>query len=559
MLTKILPGLEWLRHYDRHDTGRDLSAGLIVAVMLVPQGMAYAMLAGLPPVIGLYASTLPLDLYALFGSPRQLAVGPVAMVSLLVLAGVSKLAEPGSGEYVGLVLLLTLMVGGIQLAMGLLRLGFFANFISHAVISGFSSAAAIIICLSQLHHLLGVNLSAGHSVFHLLMEVGQRIAETNPATLAIGLGSIAVLALSKMKAPHSPAPLLVVAGGALVVYGLRLDRFGVQVVGGLPEGLPRFSLPALDIERLALLLPTALTILFVGFMESIAVAESVAAKEKYRIDSNRELKGLGLANIVSSLFSGYVVTGGFSRTAVNYQAGARSGLASLFTASFVILTLLFLTPLFHYLPKSALAAIIMVAVLGLVDMKQAKHLFRVKKIDGWTLILTFIATLTFGSRHGILLGIAFSLLIFIWRSAHPHTAELGYLEKEKVFRNLKRFSEAKAYPEAMILRVDASLYFANMAFLENRLRRGIADRPDLRWIVLDLSGVNDMDAVAIETLEGIISDYQDRHIRFLFAGMKGPVRDIVARAEWGKKYGESVDYLSIQHALRDIGLMEKEH
>jgi SulP family sulfate permease len=349
-----------------------------------------------------------------------------------------------------------------------------------------------------------------------------------------------------------------VAGGVLLVYAFRLDRFGVPIVGDLPQGLPRFSLPPFDPGRLGILFPTALTILFVGFMESIAVAESIAVKEKYKIDSNLELKGLGLANIISSLFSGYPVTGGFSRTAVNYQAGARSGLASLFTALFVILTLLFLTSLFYYLPKAVLAAIIMVAVTSLINLKEAKRLFRVRRIDGWTLVFTFGLTLILGSRYGILFGMAFSLIVFIWRSAHPHTAELGYLEKEKVFRNVKRFPEAKTYPGVLILRVDASLYFANMAFLENLLRKSIVERPETRWIVLDLSGVNDIDAVAIDTLEGIMRDYQERRIRFLFAGMKGPVRDLVARAEWEEKYGRSIAYVSLEQALQDIGFARED-
>ncbi len=555
MPQKIIPALEWLKKYERSDIGKDLSAGLIVAVMLVPQGMAYAMLAGLPPVIGLYASTFPLIAYALFGSSRQLAVGPVAMISLLVFSGVSKLAQPGSGQYVSLVVVLTLMVGFIQVAMGFLRMGSFVNFLSHAVISGFTSAAAIVIWLSQLNHLLGIKLSAGHSVIHLVVEAGQRIGEIHPVTLAIGMASIALLLIFKRKMPNFPGPLLVVAGSVLLVGFLRLDRMGVKIVGDVPRGLPGLSLPALRPESFGILLPTALTVLFVGFMESIAVAESIAAKERYKIDSNLELKGLGLANIVSSFLSGYPVTGGFSRTAVNYQAGARTPFASIFTALIVILTIVLLTPLFYHLPNAVLAAIIMVAVIGLIDVRDAKHLFRVKKIDGWTFLLTFIATLVFGSQKGILMGVAFSLLVFIWRSSHPHTAEIGYLEKEGVFRNVNRFPEAKTFPEVLILRIDASLYFANMAFCENLLRKKIADEPDLKWILIDLSGVNDIDAVAIDTLEELMEDYQEKGIDFLFAGMKGPVRDLVARAGWNEKYGKRIQYFSIKHALQVIGMM----
>ena len=554
VLQTIIPAFEGLRNYKRNDIRGDLSAGAIVAVMLVPQGMAYAMLAGLPPVMGLYASTLPLIAYALFGSSRQLAVGPVAMMSLLVFAGVSPLAEPGSEEYIRLVLMLSLMVGAIQFAMGLFRLGFFINFFSHAVISGFTSAAAMVICLSQLSHLLGIKLSVQHSIFPLLAEAAQRVGETNLIALTMGVIIIVVQLFLRKKVPRFPAPLLVLAGSTLLVYALRLDRWGVSIVGQVPKGLPAFSLPAFSVESFRLLFPLALTILFVGFMESISVAKTIAVREKYKIDSNQELKGLGLSNIVASFFFAYPVTGGFSRTAVNYEAGARTGLASVISAALIILVLFFFTPLFHYLPKCALASIVMVAVIGLIDMKEAKHLFRVKKADGWTLALTFAVTLAVGSEQGILIGMAFSLLVFIWRSSHPHTAELGYVEKEDVFRNIKRFPEVKTYPEALILRVDASLYFANMGFLEDRLRKSLIERPEVKWVIIDLSGVNDIDAVAIDALEEVIENYHQKGIQFLFAGMKGPVRDLVGKAGWEEKYGERIKYPSIQHALQSIGL-----
>ena len=557
MVQKIIPAFEWFRNYRRSDIRGDLSAGLIVAIMLVPQGMAYAILAGLPPVMGLYASTFPLITYALIGSSRQLAVGPVAMMSLLVFAGVSTLAEPVSEKYVGFVLLLSLIVGVIQFIMGILRLGFFINFFSHAVISGFSSAAAIVICLSQLGQFLGIKLSPQHSMFHLLVEVGTRIGETHPITLLIGVASIGVQLFFKWKIPNFSAPFLTVAGSTILVYSLHLDQIGVRIVGNVPAGFPRFSFPGFSLESVGLLFPYALTILFVGFMESISVAKLIATKEKYKIDSNQELKGLGLANIVASFFSAYPVTGGFSRTAVNYQAGARTGLASIITGAIILLTLVFFTPLFYYLPNTVLASIVMVAVLGLVDIKQAKHLFKLKKVDGWTLALTFITTLALGSEKGILIGMVFSLLVFIWRSAHPHAAELGYLEKEDVFRNIKRYPEAKTYPEALIIRVDASLYFANMGFVEDLLRKSLIERSGVKWMIIDLSGVNDMDAVAMGTLEEMMDNYRDRGIQFIFTEMKGPVRDLVAKAGWEEKYGMKIQYPSIQHALQAIGLMKE--
>jgi SulP family sulfate permease len=555
MHQKIIPALEWLRNYQREDLKGDLTAGLIVAIMLVPQGMAYAMLAGLPPVMGLYASTLPLIVYVLFGSSRQLAVGPVAMMSLLVFAGVSPLASPGSDKYVSLVLLLSLMVGVIQFCLGLFRAGFIVNFLSHAVISGFTSAAAILILLSQLHHLFGIPSSGGHSAMTVLKGVIQGMGGSHPATLGIGLASIMILVIFKRKRPNFPAPMVVVAASTLVVYFFGLDQSGVKIVGHVPRGLPSFSASEWSLGSLEVLFPAALTILFIGFMESISIAEWVAAREKYKIDSNRELIGLGLANVTASFFSAYPVTGGFSRTAVNYQAGAKTGLASFITAAIILLTLLFFTSFFYHLPHAVLAAIVAVAVAGLIDVKGARHLLDLRKMDGWTTILTFVGTLVLGSEKGIMAGVAFSLFVFIWRSSHPHTAELGYLEGEDVFRNVRRFPEAKLYPEALILRVDASLYFANMAFLEDFLRRRIVEKPDVKWVIMELSGVNDIDAVAVDRLSDIMDNYREQGIQFVFAGMKGPVRDLVSKAGWREKYGKKCEYLSLQHALKGIGLM----
>jgi sulfate permease, SulP family len=551
VLKKFIPALGWLKNYQKQDLKGDFSAGLIVAIMLIPQGMAYAMLAGLPPVIGLYASTIPLIIYALFGSSRQLAVGPVAMVSLLVFTGVSALADPGTEEFVSLALLLALMVGVIQLTMGLFRLGFLVNFLSHAVISGFTSAAALIIGLSQLKHLMGINIPRG-SVFLTLSEAAKNITDTNLITLLIGAGSIAILLFFKMKMKKFPAPLVVVVGGTLLVSFLNLKDQGVKIVGEVPMGLPVMSLPAMSFEAIMALLPIALTISFVGFMESIAVAKAIASKEKYKVNSNQELNGLGLANIIGSFFSAYPVTGGFSRSAVNYQAGARTGLATIITAVIIIISLMFFTPLFYYLPQAVLAAIIMVAVFGLIDVKEAIHLFKVKQADGWTLLITFIATLTLGIEQGILVGVAVSLLLFIWRSAYPHMAELGYLEKENVFKNIKNYPQAKTYDDILIYRLDASLYFANMAFFEEKLRSAINEKESVKKVLLDFTAVNSIDAVAIHELEELVHQYEDSGIEFYIAGMKRPVHEIVERAGWTKKYADKISFISVQQAIDAI-------
>ncbi|WP_054637752.1 SulP family inorganic anion transporter [Thalassobacillus sp. C254] len=553
MLKKFMPIFEWLPKYKKSDLSGDMSAGLIVAIMLIPQGMAYAMLAGLPPVIGLYASTVPLLVYALFGTSRQLAVGPVAMVSLLVLTGVSTIAEPGTDEYISLVLLLMLMIGVIQLLMGVLKLGFLVNFMSHAVISGFTSAAAIIIGLSQLKHLIGVSLEADKDVFLILWETVNRVSEINPLTLSVGVISIILLIFLKNIIPKIPAPLIVVVASILTVYFLQLQDTGVTIIGEVPQGLPSLSLPAVTGEALIALLPIALTISFVGFMESIAMAKAIAAKEKYKVVPNKELTGLGLANIGGSFFSGYPVTGGFSRSAVNYQAGARTPLATIITAVLIILTLIFFTGLFYYLPNAVLAAIIMVAVYSLIDVKEAKYLFRIRKADGSVWAITFLATLFFGIVEGIIIGVVYSLLVFVGKRAYPHVAELGYLEEERVYKNIQRYPNVETEPENLIYRFDSSLFFANMGIFEDRLNERLIDKPDTKWVVLDFSGVNMIDAVAIHHLEEIMETQANDHgVKFIFSGVKGPVKDLFEKAGWEKKYGDVYKFMSINHALQAI-------
>lgn len=534
------------------DAASDLAAGAIVAVILAPQAMAYALLAGLPPITGLYAATVPLLVYPFFGSSRQLAVGPVAMVSLLVQVSCSKVAAPGTPEYHAAALQLALLTGVILLLLALSRAGFLVNFLSRAAIGGFTSAAAIVIALSQVKHLFGITAGGGESALRLLRETVRHLPDLHPLTTVIGLAAIALLVGLQRFLPRIPAPLLTVVGGTLLVALFRLDQVGVSTVGDLPHGLPPISLPAWSPERYQALLPAAATIAIVGYLESFAIADLIAAREKYRIDPNRELIGLGFANLAAALFSGYPVTGGFSRTAVNHRAGARSGLASLITASLILTILLWFTHLFHYLPKAVLAAIVVVAVAGLVEIAEARVLFRLKRSDGYTFVLTFLVTLGFGVEAGIVAGVVFSLLVFIWRSAHPHIAELGWLPDEQVFRNLSRYPAARTIPGLLLVRVDASLYFANMGFVADWLRTRLAQREDPDWIILDMTGVNDMDAVALKALETDIETFAQRGIRVACAGMKGPVRDLTAKAGWPERYGQSISYLSLRDAVAEL-------
>lgn len=551
-MNKWLPIFDWLPNYKQEYLKGDLIAGVIVAIMLIPQGMAYAVLAGLPPITGLYAAAVPLVFYALFSTSRHLAVGPVATVSLLVLAGVSVLAEPGTSEYISLALLLALMVGVIQFLLGLFKLGFLTNYISAAVISGFTSAIAIVIGLSQLKHLLGVNLVQGRNVFHSLWEAIQRAEEINLITLSIGIGSILLMVVIKKRIPRIPGPLAVVILSILLVYIFQLQEKGVQIVGHIPGGLPVISIPTHSLDAVSNLLPIAFTIAFLSFLEAVAIAKVIAAKEKYKIDPNKELKGLGVANISSSLFSAYPIAGSFSRSALNYQTGAQTGLANIITGVCIGLTLLFFTSLLYYLPMAVLAAIIMVVAYGLIDIKGAKRLFQVKKVDGWILLMTFMSTLIIGVNKGVLIGVIFSLLVMFQRSARPHMTELGYLEQENVFRSIQRYPDGQIYPGVLIFRMDASLYFANMAYLEEKIRAQVVENKALQWIILDLSGVNNVDAVSLQEMERVMNAYRRSEIEILLANVKGPVRDLMGKAGWEEKYGEKIAFLSIQQALQYI-------
>ncbi|MDD2598319.1 MAG: sulfate permease [Kiritimatiellae bacterium] len=554
MKEHIFSAGSWLWNYKRQDLQGDFLAGLVVAVMLVPQAMAYAMLAGLPPVYGLYAATLPLVAYALVGTSRQLAVGPVAIVSLLVADACSGLVSAGAdaAAIAGFVALLAVLIGVIQIGLGLCRAGFLINFVSHAVVSGFTAAGAIMIGLSQLQHLLGIKMSGGHSALALLLEAVRHLGEAHALTLAIGLSATAVLLLARQQRWRFPATLPVIVISVLVVRYFELEAQGVRAVGAVPGGLPLPRLPSFSVASVRSMLPSALVIVFIGVMESIAVAKWIATREKYRIDANREMLGLGLASLVAGLFSGYPVTGGFSRTAVNYQAGARTQLASLFTAALVLLTLLFLTPLFTHLPNAVLAAIIMVAVIGLIDFREARQLFKVKSADGWVYVVTFLVTLSLGMDKGLLAGIIFSLGLFILRSARPRLAILGQVNEHE-FRDLRRYPNASTDPAVLILRVEASLYFANANFVEEWIRARLVQQPALRWVVLEMSGVNDIDGVAVAMLTELMRDCALTGVQFVFSGMKATVRDIVESAGWKELLGGRMSYVNLAQALAALG------
>lgn len=550
-IRKFLPILEWLPAYKSENLKGDLSAGLTVGVMLIPQGMAYAMIAGLPPIYGLYASTIPLILYAIFGTSRQLAVGPVAMVSLLTATGIGALAQGGTETYILLAITLALFVGLIQFLLGAFRLGFLVNFLSHPVISGFTSAAALIIGLSQLKHLLGIKLERSHYVHEILIEAGSRIGELNIATFLIGILGIVLIMGAKRINKAIPGPLLAVVFGILAVWGLGLTEQGVKIVGDVPSGLPSFVIPGINLENFSSLLPIALAIALVSFMESIAVAKAIQAKHKdYKVDANQELIGLGIANIGGSFFQSYPVTGGFSRTAVNDQAGAKTGLAAIISAVLIALTLLFLTGLFYYLPNAILASVIMVAVFGLIDIKEAVHLWHADRSDFWMLIATFIGTLALGIEQGILIGVVLSIAIIIFRTTMPHFAVLGKIPGKPHYKNITRFDDLEVRDDILIMRFDARLYFANVNYFKDKIEEEIARKgKKLKLFILDANSINGLDSSGMHALEEIIGLCHAQDVEFNLASVKGPVRDILVRGGLIDKIGEGNFFMRVQHAV----------
>lgn len=518
--------------------------------------MAYAALAGLPPIYGLYAATLPLVAYGLLGTARQLAVGPAAMVSLLVATSVAEVADPAS--YLPVAILLAALVGLMQLALGFLRLGFLVNFLSQPVIAGFTSAAAIIIGLSQLKHILGIAVPRVGSIWHQTQVLTQQLGSTHNLTLCLGMTAIVGLVLLKRFVPKIPAALVAVVFGIVVVYALDAATQGVAIVGVVPKGLPSLQIPAWDITTVKELWPMALTIALVSFMESSAIAKSLQARHpENALDSNQELRALGVSNVLGSLVGAFPTTGGLSRSAVNDQAGAKTGIASLVSAATITLVLLFFTQWFYHLPMAVLAAIIMVAVLGLVDVSRARKLWETDRRDFLMMMITFVVTLALGIREGILTGVFLSLGMVLYRSTYPHIAVLGKLPGTRQYRNVSRFPEVVQHPGVLILRFDAQLFFANVPAFQERLaveRKRVVGT--LALVVLDFAAVNGLDSTAAEALARQHDEYQAQGVALYFTAVKGPVRDIMHRSGLMDKVGRAHFFMDNEQAMQ-VWLGEK--
>ncbi len=530
-LRNFVPILSWAPRYERKDLRSDLAAGLTVGAMLVPQAMAYALLAGLPPAVGLYAATVPVVVYALFGTSRQLAVGPVAIVSLLTASALAPLVEEGTTGYLTAAAVLALMVGIVHLVLGLGRLGFLVNFLSHSVLVGFTAAAAIIIGFSQAKHIFGISVAGKDHFYQTVLEFFRSVGDTNQTTMVLGIVALGGLFTLKKLTPRIPAALVVVVGSIAAVEVFGLEERGVKVVGSIPDSLPVFSIPSVDASIVGNLAGTAMVITLVGFMESIAVAKVYARRHRYEVEPNSELIGLGAANVAAGLFGGYPVTGGFSRTAVNDTAGARTPLASLITAGIVLATIAFLTPLLSSLPNAALGAIIIMAVIGLVDIAEMRHIAAVKRSDLIGLSVAFFATLILGIELGIVVAVVASMLVVFARMSMPHTAALGHVPGTDSYRNIRRFPEAETQPGISIVRVDAALSFVNAVKIKKLLiEHADSIEVEPRALILDASGINDLDATGAEMLREVMMEIDERNVALHLSDVKGPVRDVLRRA-----------------------------
>jgi len=563
MLKSFFPILTWGRRYDRQTLGSDLVAAVIVTIMLIPQSLAYALLAGLPPEVGLYASILPLVAYAIFGTSSALAVGPVAVVSLMTAAAIGRLAAQGTADYTSAAIVLALLSGGMLALMGLFRLGFIANFLSHPVISGFITASGIIIATSQIGGLLGIK-SDGHAMPELLASIFANVGHINYYTLGIGLLSLALLLwirldlrnwLERFGVGKGAAKIIVRSGPVFVIFltmalsvAFDLDGKSVALVGDVPQGLPVLAVPHFSLDLVEALALPALIISIVGFVESVSVAQTLAAKRRERIEPNQELIALGAANIAAGIGGGYPVTGGFARSVVNFDAGAATPAAGAFTAIGIAGATLLLTPFLAVLPKATLSATIVIAVLTLVDFGMLKRAWSYSRTDFAAVAVTIAGTLLLGVEVGIVLGVGTSILVFLYRSSKPHAAIVGRVPGTEHYRNVKRHA-VETIPGILSIRVDESLYFANARYLEDLIYGQVASNPEVADVVLMCSAINAIDMSALESLESIRLQLSDMGVRLHLSEVKGPVMDRLIGTEFLDRLEGRV-HLSQHHAMQ---------
>ncbi len=550
-LKSYFPFLDWISTYQKDWLKNDIIAGITIGVMLIPQGIAYATIAGLPPIYGLYTAMIPQLVYAFLGTSRQLAVGPAAMDSLIVASGVSAIAVVGSEHFIFMAIVLAFFVGFFQILFGFFRLGFLVNFLSRPVISGFTTGSAIIIASNQIGNLLGTSLPRNNHIQTLTKNVLNNLEHIQPLTMIIGLVSILILFLIKKFARKIPASLVIVILGILVVYFFNLQREGLAIIGEIPKGLPKFIFPEINKQNFEELSSLALTLALIGFMEAISIAKTIEVKHNnYKVSPNQELIALGFGNIIGSFFQTFPTTAGFARTAVNDQTGAKTPLSSFFAAIVIALTLLFLTPVFYYLPKTVLAAIIIVAAIGLLDFAMPKRLLFYNKRDLLILNVTLLITIFFGIKEGILTGIILSLVMLIYKSTKPHMPVLGNVPNTHFYRNKDRFKDVLIHDDILIIRFDAQLHFANTTYFKDKLMDLLIEKGEkLKYLIIDGESINGLDSSAIYALEEIHDKITEKGISIAFTGLKGPVRDSLVKSGLMKKIQFDHCFMSIQEAV----------
>ena len=533
MIARLFPITKDLLTYNRSTLFSDLIAGVSIAVIVIPQGLAYAMIAGLPPIYGLYAALIPQLIHGIMGTSRHPAVGPVALDSLVVAIALSALSLSGIEEVIAVAIFLATMVGVLQLLMGLLQMGVLANYLSRPVISGFTSAAAIIIGLSQVKHLLGLQIESSNQIQKMILPVVQNFSETHFMTVVVGLSAMSLILITKKYLPKFPSALLVSVFGVLLIWSTRWDLHGVEIVGHIPAGLPDVGLFTVSPELIKDMLPFALTLAVIGYVEIISITKELEEKEeKYSLKPNKELMALGTANLVGSFFQSYPVSASFSRSAVKFQAGAKTGMTAVFSALIVGLALLFFTSLFFYLPIPVLAGIIMVAVIRLINVRYAIDLYKTRRDEFFLLLMTCLLTLFVGISEGILIGALLSLILMVIRTSKPHYAVLAKVSGTNYYKNVSRFeTDTKIDDDILIIRFDAQLFFGNRDYFRKIIFEEMEKKPNLKGFILVARGITYIDSSGLSTLGAMIKSFQQKGILFMVAGAIGPARDVLQQSK----------------------------
>lgn len=557
----LLPFLNWLENYQVKNLKADGLAGLTVAILLIPQGMAYALLAGMPPIYGLYAGLVPLFVYALFASSYHLSIGPVAIISLLIFSGVSQIEPIGSPEYIVIVLTVSFLVGLLQMLLSFLKMGFLVNFLSRPVIVGFTSAAAIIISINQLKYILGLNIPRFDYTYEIVLYALQNIGQAKLISIAISLGTLGFIYLLYQINKKFPAALICVFVGVCCSKIFNLEMRGIKIVGEIPQGLPPFQLPVINFELIESLVPLVFSITLIGIVQSLSIAKLIESQQQtYSVKPNQELFALGISKMVGSFFHALPSFGSFGRTIVNYESGALTPMSSIVTAITIAFSLLLLTPLFYYIPLAVLAGIILFAVRNLFAFKEAVYLWGAQKSDFFMMLVTFLVTLIVGIEEGVLTGVVLSILTVLYRSSSPHIAILGNIPNTEVYRNVNRFDNADVSPEILIVRFDDQLYFANASYFKDFVFETINERKhQTRLFILDASSIHRIDSTGLQVLKEVDSFLDNNNIQFYLSGVIGPVRDRLYKFGVMRETGQKSYFLRIHDAVQHFKQCQNNH